>query len=1599
MMMDTSSVPRTYRAEPLRRFTCSASMSSILHFVWSVQWKMKSILLLLFGFLLISVEQSHAWKMRAKVHRSHHWLAGPWSPCAAENGCGDGWRLRPVSCVNGDEVPASHRRCHRHLRPRSMERCYAACSHQQHFVRWQAGEWIPCERVGAQPHLRNECRPGEVQIGVSRRNITCVFQPQPGTSSRVVDSAACDHQVQPVGELSCTIPCPQDCVVTPYEDWPKCSNTCVTHTVTRRRTVVVGPENGGEPCPPLSETKLCLPHRDCVSWRKKKSRRKAPHEMEFLLKVGPWSECRTEHVKRSTSSAADTTELMPQVGIKKRNISCIDQDGVAVDIRKCRPSATQQMSPLPSEVESCVIKVDCEVSSWSDWQLDRESCLLDNGDLAPMGPRQSRRWRSILQLPFGGGWPCPPLQEVVEQTQHLPLCSSFEWITSEWTACVPHDGKLCNGGVRHRNATCVRTKDEVPFPSHLCVLEHRPPVQEECIMPCPVDCQVTHWAPWGQCLPLIRGGPFPAPEEGYRVRVRYVETHLRFGGKDCPHLKEVESCDRAVLSHWEPEPWTRCKPLEGNECGAGVESRNARCAFFDGTMVDDVHCIIYESPLERERECSMPCPEDCVLSEWSAWSPCTSLCAEKMSYGIQSRNRSILAYPSKGGASCPPKSELKEIDDCNMVSCYGFRWKVENWGQCIATGKNATCGTGKRTREVRCFYKGPVSDKKCVPLKKPESSQACTVPCPEDCKMTKFSEWRRCSDCAGGGNIMVRERFVIRNASHGGRSCPWRRLREERPCNSAKEPWCRTEHPSSSVRYRWNTSDWSSCVLPHHLLCGTGHQVRNLTCVDSNLFSVDYWHCINASISSAEGQVFSIPTLHRKCHISCEDACTLTEWTEWSSCRDNCENRISYRNREVVGISSIRCGAELLEKRPCPETPVLSRGDSEWSECILHNDEASDGLCGGGNKYRRARKRTLQACKETALQKESCRVPCPRDCIMNDWTEWTPCTAVCGTGTRTRSRTVSQHSNFGGRPCPVPVPQQVQTETDVCIVHCGRNIWLPGGWTRCRQQSSSKKLHCGMPGVRSRNVLCMSLLNGQPHEELDPSNCDPLGKPPEVEECMIGCPGECVVSEWSDWTSCSGKNATVRNRTRHVLRLPSSEHSCPYLWESDACVEHHWETDSYGSCILDKHTSCGKGLARMFIYCVRKPDGLRVDFRYCNEEEKPPKDVLLKECTVPCPIDCEMSEWSAWDSSACEVCETFGNQVRRREILQNASESGRPCPDGLSQEIPCPYMPCYKWILSSWSACDLDGADCGFGQRKRAVKCQRSDGVFVDKSWCHLGNFTNALSHLPGYDWLVLGQGVETEQECYVTCPNSCSLFSWSEWSPCNRNCDTGEIIGQKTRSRAVVGHLRENSTDCPIDMMETRPCWDGVCLTFSWRVHEGTLKCLRSDGLVVEGGCRGRPRPCVPACPMKARCEPDSGQCACLSGTVPVFEAGSTTDALSRLARCEPIRSAMDAPHADNHTAVGAGDIILKYYPDDNEASFWMYAMISVGSAFIIFVAVTVYLMCNPSFRQKLKSPYLFKSRRRQRPAATVVGTDICCSYEPAPTSSSTAASALQLY
>ena len=41
----------------------------------------------------------------------------------------------------------------------------------------------------------------------------------------------------------------------------------------------------------------------------------------------------------------------------------------------------------------------------------------------------------------------------------------------------------------------------------------------------------------------------------------------------------------------------------------------------------------------------------------------------------------------------------------------------------------------------------------------------------------------------------------------------------------------------------------------------------------------------------------------------------------------------------------------------------------------------------------------------------------PRDCVMSEWTEWSPCSSSCGKGKRIRKRAIQQKPSFGGKPC------------------------------------------------------------------------------------------------------------------------------------------------------------------------------------------------------------------------------------------------------------------------------------------------------------------------------------------------------------------------------------------------------------------------------------------------------------------------------------------------------------------------------------------------------------------------------------------------------
>lgn len=78
---------------------------------------------------------------------------------------------------------------------------------------------------------------------------------------------------------------------------------------------------------------------------------------------------------------------------------------------------------------------------------------------------------------------------------------------------------------------------------------------------------------------------------------------------------------------------------------------------------------------------------------------------------------------------------------------------------------------------------------------------------------------------------------------------------------------------------------------------------------------------------------------------------------------------------------------------------------------------------------------------------EACIIPCPSDCKLSEWSNWSRCSKSCGSGVKVRSKWLREKPYNGGRPCPkLDHTNQV---TDFLI-----EILLAATWylsTLCRQ--------------------------------------------------------------------------------------------------------------------------------------------------------------------------------------------------------------------------------------------------------------------------------------------------------------------------------------------------------------------------------------------------------------------------------------------------------------------------------------------------------------------------------------------------------------------
>lgn len=1286
--------------------------------------------------------------------------------------------------------------------------------------------------------------------------------------------------------------CQQDCAVSQWSAWSSC-NCNQNFYSNRTREVISPPRNGGLDCPSVLEREVCLCTRN-ISFDAQPRR--------HTWKIEGWGPCRPLNISSQCG-----------VGLRSRAVLCVDLEGKTVGVDSCLQEPAYSSLIPPYSQTHCELPCPCVLGEWGNFS----SCVPQCEQRTPTSLQT--RSRPVIQYP-SIGLSCASTEETMEciPTNNNCTCPVYKWSSSAWSMCNFQSGASCGDGYTTRFVYCLEVWNGTVRTTHHSQCEElantsRPPEIMACSVKCPQACLVGEWSDWTPCP--------RACQQTYSNRTRSVIVPPVLD--ECPNLLELVQCPILPCARWLPEAYMQCVRFP-SICGKGFQSRTVRCVGPNNEIMHGA-CEHLLRP-NTSTICHIPCPNDCVVSEWSQWSSCSETCGGHM--GNQMRMRHIVV----AGLACPYNdTDLLETRSCSSdEDCVRTIYYTEplDWEECVPVtddlsssssptsdsqspttdsqlyefGGGSSCGEmGTRNRTSVCMRgEQLIPDSEC-PIEIQLEIESCELPCSRECVYSEWSSFSECS-CGMGMGVRNRSRYLIQFSSFSSTSCTVDENGfevETEICNSM----CDVGVVGGAT---WHTNEWSQCYLYQGISpqgeCGVGYRNRTVSCINTRTgLMVSDLECI----SSLEGE--SRPAAVSSCHVACTLKCLVTEWSELDSCIYGGNKT---RQRTIVPYG----GCDNWELC-CPQLSTISLRESvlclssvarintyeyiisEYSKCILDSPQAT---CGNGMKYRQNQCVYLllvfgfvpvdeSFCKLTDLtplkETQSCNIKCELNCVQTDWRPWSPCSVSCGSGYRTRSRTTRSHPEPSGRPCG-PL-----SETDVCFsASCPRVEILPGPFGMCVPSNSSSL--CG-DGERTRELVC--LVDGITRDlgECE-SAADLAGSISLSELCVAPCPGECVTGEWSEWSPCSTNcpsGSCQQTRTRDILREAQS--SCSEtVQELLTCytpVNHfNWVEGPWLDCIigsLETSTAtvqslvghyCGVGLRRREITCMNGTDN-EVHESLCMEAGIR-RLAVVENCTLPCPIDCKVGAFSDW--TECVGCELMSYQQRERHVIVPPQFKGQECPD-MMQRRTCAPTGCVVNTLFNHTSLEFvdytrDG-QCGSALKLEPLSCLRNT-EFVSPSECLEGR---------------------TRMEKYVSlpCPSepNCTYGEWADWSDCMALC-SDHARPFRHRHRHLLSALSSNLTiacaaaqhqteEClpenqnGTEMMPTtaRPVFEPMvsCIDFMWHTSQWNrdgrdVYCQSSTNVRVEDvGCpyftmpRSRNETCVNVtCPDYSTCSDSGGVC-----------------------------------------------------------------------------------------------------------------------------------------
>ncbi|XP_077176308.1 thrombospondin type-1 domain-containing protein 7B isoform X2 [Paroedura picta] len=1123
--------------------------------------------------------------------------------------------------------------------------------------------------------LHHSSKSLDVEIGYQTRQVRCTR-----SDGKNVMLSLCVQETVPLTFQSCVMP--KDCETSDWSSWSTCSKTCHSGYLSpgfRRRTrnvthIAIG---AGKECPETEEREAC-------NIGEGGHLHPCPR---YAWKTSEWKEC-------------DVSLLLEQQDPQHQKHTSLCGGGVQVR------------------------EVYCAQNTWDEMHKPKEGFKI--------------RERHVIVEPVGTSGGCPHLIESIPCEN--PAC--YQWIILEGV-CLPYNG-ICGQGTRVLHAVCRNHMGE-DVSDDFCSEIPSSPRTTACEVPCGMDCVVTEWSQWSSCSHSCSS----KNAEGKQSRTRYILALQGEGGKACPPshaLQEHRLCNDHSCNqvYWETSAWSPCSENTlitavnatiywngETTCGVGIQTRKVFCVKNNSGQVPAKRCPESIRP-ETVQPCLLLCKKDCVVTPFSEWTSCPTVCQHGNSTTTtQSRYRIIIQDAVNGGQECP--DTLFEERECEDIPvCPVYRWKIHKWSQCVLVpdsirqgilGVDEPCGRGLQSRAVTCVLESDhsVDVGECLKWAEPMPPlvQECQIPCKDDCTFTPWSKFTACSsDC---GSTRTRRRTLT------GRS------RKRDKCqNTELYPQVETEQCPCSIFTTWPHGNWSECIISvsktelqlearfhgYAKECGEGVRFRALTCYDKTGRLMEPSHCNHSGY------------VKEPCMVPCPFDCKLSDWSAWAPCSTTCGTGVRIRSRwlkEKPYKGGRPCPKldpknQVYEAIPCYSDCNQYSWEAEpWSSCEI-NSEQNSLHCGEGLQARKIRcvNTTEDGEGETVANKfcnqsempldiQKCTLYCPSECVVSEWGHWSQCSQPCDPNImQTRTRQVLR-SPLNPKTCP----EDTQMWPCVLNQNCFQYHYNVTDWSTCQL---SENAICG-EGIKNRLLSCVR----SDGKTVNMNYCEQLNlKKPEkmTTPCLVECVVNCQLSEWSAWSECShscGLSGQMLRARSVIMQAQGEGRLCPAeLTQYRNCAAkpcYSWVLGEWFPCRVEGG-QCGDGVQVRNLTCVAHDGSLsavskQVESALCGD--LPPKESVLQlPCSVPCPGDCHLTEWSEW--SSCELMcidgrsfETMGRQSRSRTFIIQSFENRDSCPEQELETRPCSGGKCYNyvWKASLWQ------------NNERTVWCQRSDGVNV----------------------------------------------------------------------------------------------------------------------------------------------------------------------------------------------------------------------------------------------------------------------------------------------